>query len=240
VFLIYRRMVVDKRIDLSYIKAFNEKGDNEMFEEGWIPDRLKLRPKWKGLPIPIVVYIDPKTGEPDFRIILKEKTGEVMKKKLCGLCGQKLLLKIYFIGGQLMRTNRLFNDSPMHRECAMYAAMTCPYIALPSKNYRDKEGDEEKFKIESGAGAKKPEMFLYETSGCKMVTGNFPPSGQRQTFIRANPYIRVIPIKDILLYVNAVREHTEEEVIEMLTEELDKPDIEVLKEITGADILGAK
>lgn len=95
---------------------------------------LRTRPKdRRGYPIPYIVLID-KNKRPHFTINDQSRVYEVVKKKLCGLCGKKLDNGAWFIGGAKCFTSPLgaFIDPPVHKECGEYALKVCPFLAAPS------------------------------------------------------------------------------------------------------------
>ena len=51
-------------------------------------------------------------------------------RKVCGICGQKLERDVWLIGGPgaAFHEHGAFLDPPMHRGCAIYALMVCPYL----------------------------------------------------------------------------------------------------------------
>lgn len=93
------------------------------------PASLAARPAWKGMPIPYTVIMR-KGGIPDFAVTDLRRWIQVVRQRLCGLCGDKLDKEIYFIGGPLCAENRLFGDPAMHKDCARYAFSVCPYLAF--------------------------------------------------------------------------------------------------------------
>jgi hypothetical protein len=94
-----------------------------------IPARLHWRPRdERGYPITYVTLINAK-GKPDFRVVDEAKRARCLKLRLCGVCGQSLGRHLFFIGGDLCVTNRLFCDPPMHKECAIFALEACPHLA---------------------------------------------------------------------------------------------------------------
>lgn len=100
-----------------------------------IPLVLDQRPKWKGYPIPFVMYVDER-GVPDFRVNDERYVTLAIERRLCGLCGTPLTRNWHaFIGGPLCEPNRLFTDGPMHVGCARYAMTVCVYLATPSAHH---------------------------------------------------------------------------------------------------------
>lgn len=103
-----------------------------------IPRALRKRPRdRRGYPIPWIVLID-RNKRPHFTINDGARTIAAGRKKLCGLCGEKLRRDIAFVGGPMCFLSPLgaFSDPPMHHDCARYAVQVCPYLAAPSYGRR--------------------------------------------------------------------------------------------------------
>lgn len=103
-----------------------------------IPRGLRKRPRdRRGYPIPWIVLID-QAKRPHFTINDGARTIACGRKKLCGLCGEKLRGDIAFVGGSrcFLSIMGAFSDPPMHHACAAYAIAVCPYLAAPSYGRR--------------------------------------------------------------------------------------------------------
>ena len=121
-----------------------------------MPTRIQLLPKdERGYPIPYGVFW--KDGVPDFRQIDHVKWVECTEKHLCGICGNKLDKNFCFVGGKLSIKNRLFTDSPMHIECAVYALQVCPFLAMPKFGYLNKQREDAA--VYEFVSNEKPEVF---------------------------------------------------------------------------------
>lgn len=180
----------DKPIDDLVIEAVERRGR--------IPGRLETRPRFRGLPIPVTIWINPETGEPDFKVLEVTVHRRIVREKRCGLCGQKLMRKMYFVGGTRCLENRLFYDAAMHRECALYAVVTCPFIALPAKAYSERALRENAAYVQA-VSTEKTEMYLFETFGYREVM----MKKTRERLVLAAPYIRVVPCDKINVAVKA-------------------------------------
>lgn len=89
----------------------------------------------RGYPVPFfVAWID---GTPDFRCADGEKVAQVVRGRLCWICGDRLRKLSTFITGPLGMHNRCTSEGPMHHECADYALTTCPYLLLPKAERRE-------------------------------------------------------------------------------------------------------
>lgn len=91
-----------------------------------IPKFLKHLKVFASLPVPFFVKRFKET--PDFRVVDPENAALCLQKHLCGICGRKLGLYCYFIGGPKSKQSRLFADVPMHQECARYSMQACPFL----------------------------------------------------------------------------------------------------------------
>lgn len=100
-----------------------------------IPDRLKKFPLWRGK-YPIFYVVTVHNGEPLFTVLSRAKQVEATNKNLCHICGERMSPPYYFIGGPMCMKYRRFNDGPMHKECAEYAAKACPFLANPLAKYK--------------------------------------------------------------------------------------------------------
>lgn len=121
------------------------------------PHRIALLPKdERGYPIPTSVYV--KDGKHDFRVLDPHKWAYHASRRLCGLCGEVFGQYVCFVGGGKSIDARLFTDLGMHRDCARYALMVCPFLAAPSFGYR-KSVDETEFEVNHNVSTERPKSF---------------------------------------------------------------------------------
>jgi hypothetical protein len=122
-----------------------------------MPANVALLPKdSRGYPIPYTVaYVE---GKPDFTVVDPKKWARALKFGYCGVCGKPNYGRKWFIGGPACHVNRLFFDHPMHEECARYAMVVCPYLAIPKMGHR-KEIPEGMVEV-SAASSEKPDRFM--------------------------------------------------------------------------------
>jgi hypothetical protein len=101
------------------------------------PPRVARLPRNKvGHPIPwFVAIID---GEPDFRVIRRGGIEEAVRFKLCWVCGQHMGANAAFVVGPMCAVNRTSAEPPAHRECALYSARACPFLATPTMKRRER------------------------------------------------------------------------------------------------------
>lgn len=113
---------------------------NRVFED--LPDRMKVLPvSDKGFPVPF--FATWSDGKPDFRVVTSEKMSEAVRRKLCWICGQHMGAYMAFVIGPMCGINRTISDPPSHRDCAIFAAKNCPFMANPlaKRNGRDLPSD---------------------------------------------------------------------------------------------------
>ncbi|MBM4438405.1 MAG: hypothetical protein FJ029_14525 [Actinobacteria bacterium] len=99
-----------------------------------MPPQLARRPLFRGYPVPFTTLIGP-DGVPDFKVTDEAKREEVLRRRMCALCGEPLGYWIAFIGSETLIGLREFYDPAMHEACARYAAQTCPFLALSDAKY---------------------------------------------------------------------------------------------------------
>jgi len=103
-----------------------------------IPDRIKRLPidPQRGLPVPwFVAWID---GKPDFRVIDDGKFVDAVKFKRCWVCGQEMGRNCSFVLGPMCAVTRTSPEPPSHHDCAVYSAVTCPFLSIPDMRRREK------------------------------------------------------------------------------------------------------
>jgi hypothetical protein len=101
-----------------------------------VPRRMaKLPRNRKGYVVPwFVAWID---GEADFRIIRPDGVSTALRQHTCWLCGQPLGRYVAYVIGPMCAVNRTSAEPPSHRECAIYAARACPFLANPRRHRQD-------------------------------------------------------------------------------------------------------
>lgn len=119
--------------------------------------RLQRRPQWQGYPIPF--FATQRTdGTWDFKVVSEPNRMRCAKESLCWVCGEPLLTPIVFLGGPAATEKLLYNDGPMHPECADDALALCPFM-IGSMDY-----------------AKSFDLSKHEP-GTEFVTGKNRPAG---------------------------------------------------------------
>jgi hypothetical protein len=103
-----------------------------------MPDRIARLPlDARGFPVPkFVRWFD---GQPDFRIIERAHWNACVRQNLCWICGEAMGVHKAFVIGPMCCVNRISSEPPSHRECAVFAARNCPFLATPSAKRREKD-----------------------------------------------------------------------------------------------------
>lgn len=84
----------------------------------------------KGRYVPWFVWWN-ENGEPDFRIIAPGKIEQAITFERCWICGDQRGRYSSFVIGPMCAVNRNSAEPPCHKECAVYAALVCPFLTQP-------------------------------------------------------------------------------------------------------------
>lgn len=97
---------------------------------GSMPPRIEALPRdARGFPVPkFVHWID---GEPDFRVVIPEYMADCVRHKRCWICGGELGAHKAFVVGPMCCVNRISAEPPSHYDCALFAALNCPFLSHP-------------------------------------------------------------------------------------------------------------
>jgi hypothetical protein len=103
-----------------------------------MPERIaKLPVDEKGRPVPwFVAWID---GKPDFRVADGDKVPKAIKESLCWICGEPLGRFKAFLIGPMCAVNHVSSEPPSHKDCAIYSAQACPFLATPKMHRRERD-----------------------------------------------------------------------------------------------------
>lgn len=95
-----------------------------------LPVRMRSLPRdARGYPVPwFVVWIN---GIPEFRAASQEKWEAAITRRLCWICGRKLLRDVAFVAGPMCGINRTSAEPPAHSDCARWSALNCPFLSNP-------------------------------------------------------------------------------------------------------------
>jgi hypothetical protein len=101
------------------------------------PPRLAHLPHDKHhRPIPwFVAWIN---GKPDFRVMTTQHIHQATTLSLCWICGipfQRQEDRVFVLGPHAA-AHQICSEPPSHRDCAIYAATTCPFLTTPNMTRR--------------------------------------------------------------------------------------------------------
>ena len=104
------------------------------------PPRIRANCKQdsKGRYVPWFVYW-PTPEEPDFRVIAPGKIAQAVTFERCWMCGEQRGRYATFVIGPMCAVNRNSAEPPCHRECAIYAALVCPFLTHPKMRRNEKD-----------------------------------------------------------------------------------------------------
>ena len=121
-----------------------------------VPDRMRRRPlDARGYPVPwFVAWI---AGKPDFRIVDPNKFRLALDKRRCWLCGAQLGKYATFVVGPMCTINRISAEPPSHMECAKFAVRGCPFLTIPTAQYREANRPEN-YRANPGMATHNPEV----------------------------------------------------------------------------------
>lgn len=93
-----------------------------------IPQRLLHRPIVGGLVQPWI-NVALHDGGVDFRAQHHARTRQALIDSLCQVCGERLTDMIVLLGGPAQLAQNIYDEPPLHPECASYARKACPMLA---------------------------------------------------------------------------------------------------------------
>jgi hypothetical protein len=124
-----------------------------------MPDRIKrLRVSPLGWPVPWFVtwFKDGKPcedgdGVPDFRVVNPAKIMNAINTNRCWVCGSGPIgVHKCFVIGPMCAVNRVISEPPSHRDCAVYAARVCPFLANPAMRRNERGMYDDSGKLRDG------------------------------------------------------------------------------------------
>jgi hypothetical protein len=122
------------RTDRPQPRTQNE--DIIMIDAPLMPARIARLPRDRhNRPIPWFVATLP-DGTRDFRIAGQEQHVTALRDRLCWICGGPMGAVKAFVIGPMCAVNRISSEPPAHRDCAIYAARVCPFLANPGMRRR--------------------------------------------------------------------------------------------------------
>lgn len=99
-----------------------------------IPLRMVDRPVVGGRAVPWVNLLL-RDGGADFRGTHRSKVESCWRDGLCQGCGQRLTIPMVLLCGPRQREEGVFDEPPLHPECARYATRACPMVAGERTTY---------------------------------------------------------------------------------------------------------
>jgi len=122
---------------------------NEAMRKVVIPPRMRYLPvSPMGFPVPwFVQWFEDETrvqpapfgaGVPDFRCVDAAKVVPAIERRLCWLCGGALGARIAFVIGPMCAVSRVTSEPGCHRDCAVFAAIACPFLSNPRMRRNDR------------------------------------------------------------------------------------------------------
>jgi hypothetical protein len=136
--------------------------------------RLPRDPTRPQFPVPwFVVWID---GKPDFRVVKPGAVADALRSRRCWICGGSLGRHVAYVIGPMCAVNRVSAEPPSHRDCAIYAAQACPFLARPHMRRRE-HGMPEQVIVPAGIAIKRnPGVALVWITG-RIRTRRDPDGG---------------------------------------------------------------
>lgn len=116
-----------------------------------LPMRMQRRPiDERGYPIPwFVTWVMPSVegpmvdvpegtpgSVPEFRAMDGRKWLSAIRESRCWVCGEPLGAFKTFVVGPMCGINRTTSEPPCHRDCAIWSARNCPFLARPHMERR--------------------------------------------------------------------------------------------------------
>ncbi len=94
-----------------------------------MPEAMRRLPRYEGLPVGLMFFVDPESGVPDFKVLELERVMRCRADGVCGLCGEPIDAEYAFVGSAEDIAAREFYEPPFHEQCARYAFSVCPFLA---------------------------------------------------------------------------------------------------------------
>ena len=140
-----------------------------------IPDKMRKRPlDGRGYPVPwFVAWID---GKPDFRVMDPNKWQLGMDKRRCWLCGNGLARFGTFVAGLMCIVTHTSAEPPAHIECAKFAVKGCPFLSIPTAQYREAKRPAN-VHVNEGAIMDNPEVVALWTTDSWVPAYSMGPDG---------------------------------------------------------------
>lgn len=122
-----------------------------------LPGRLTKLPVRRGYPVPW--FVAKVNGEYDFRVPEPGKREQAVREHRCWICGDIMGVHMAFVIGPMCAINRISSDPAMHRECAEWSMLNCPFLTRPGMTRREAGLPEDAFQ-QAGFIARNPGVTL--------------------------------------------------------------------------------
>lgn len=99
-----------------------------MTERPPIPARCAGRPTLGGRVVPWI-NVRLADGGVDFRSQHTARLRTALEEQRCQVCSEPLTMPIVLLGGPSQLKQLLFDEPPLHPECAVYTSRACPVVA---------------------------------------------------------------------------------------------------------------
>jgi hypothetical protein len=209
-----------------------------------MPSRIRALPiSPTGFPVPWFVefFKDGKPcergeGVPDFRVIDPRKIDEAIHHQRCWICGQGPI-SVYkcFVIGVMCAITRTISEPPSHRDCAIFAAKNCPFLAKPNAVRNEKgltdESGKPRFNEPAGVALKRNPgvCVIWITKGYKTFS---PDPGSRSILFSLGRPTEVI-------WLTEGRRATRKEVMAAIDAEDGYPELLKMARQEGKEALAA-
>jgi hypothetical protein len=95
------------------------------------------------MPVPYIVLSEEIINGTIYHFKINDdfKVEHCIKNKLCSICGKELHDDMWLIGGPISAfQSHAFIDSPVHKQCGIYALKNCPYMVYSKYNSKTEQG----------------------------------------------------------------------------------------------------
>lgn len=153
----------------------------------------------RGYPVPWFVqwFQDGKptesgVGAPDFRVIDGRKKILAWNQLRCWLCGKRLGSMFAFVVGPMCAINRTSGEPPCHRDCAVFAAIACPFMVRPKAERREANLPTESEMHPAGLRRNPGVALVWLTSSYRIRREAMDPKNPAAYLVEMGPAYRVL------------------------------------------------
>jgi hypothetical protein len=126
-------------------------------------------------------------GTPDFRVIAPGKVEAAYHQRRCWVCGDRLGRHLSFVAGPMCGINRTSAEPPSHRDCAIFAAVACPFLSQPKMRRNDKGLPVDRVNNEGALDRNPGVSMVWTTGSYKPFTVNTTTGGKGNLFTMGEP-----------------------------------------------------